>query len=103
VAGAAAADRLVDLVGKRTVAEHPANLPPEFRPAAVVRMDRLTIARYISSRPVLLRMHELDALKTGYGNDTLVLDRPAASRPTLGEQARTAPGHELAAARAEAG
>ena len=48
-------------------------------------------------------MHELDALKTGHGTDTLVPDGPAASRPTLGEQARTAPGHELAAARAEAG
>src|SRR6202012_2922187 len=61
--------REVDLVGKRNVAERPANLPAAFRPAGVVRMDRLTISRYISSRPVLLWMHELDALKTGYGAD----------------------------------
>jgi hypothetical protein len=95
--------REVDLVGKRTVAEHPANLPPEFRPAGVVRMDRLTIARYVSPRPVLLQMPELDALKTGYGADTIVLDGPPTARLTLGEHARTAPSHEVAAARAEAG
>ena len=78
-------------------------MPPEFRPAGVVRLNRLTIARYISSRPVLLWMHELDALKTGYGVDTIVLDGPPASRLTLGENARTAPAHEVAVARAEAG
>ncbi|MBN9623076.1 MAG: hypothetical protein J0H06_09000, partial [Actinobacteria bacterium] len=93
--------REVDLVGKPRSAERPANLPRAFRPAGVVRMDRLTISRYISSRPVLLWMHELDALKTGYGADTVVLDGPPASRLTLGEYARTAPSHELAVARAE--
>jgi 4-amino-4-deoxy-L-arabinose transferase-like glycosyltransferase len=101
--GGGEAVREVDLVGKRTVAERVANLPAEFRPAGVVRMDRLTIARYTSSHPVLLRMHQLDALKTGYGTDTIVLDGPPATRTTLGEHARTAPSHELAAARAEAG
>ncbi|HTT95064.1 MAG TPA: glycosyltransferase family 39 protein [Solirubrobacterales bacterium] len=95
--------REVDLVGKRVVAEHVANLPPSFRPAGVVRMDRLTIARYVSPRPVMLWKHQLDALPTGYGAQTIVLDGPPASRLTLGENARTAPSHELAAARAEAG
>jgi mannosyltransferase len=101
--GGGEAVREVDVVGKPTVAERPANLPPAFRPAGVVRMDRLTIARYTSSRPVLLWMHELDALKTGYGADTIVLDGPSATRATLGEHARTAPSHAVAAARAEAG
>jgi mannosyltransferase len=101
--GGSEAVREVDVVGKRTVAERPANLPPEFHSAGVVRMDRLTIARYISSRPVLLSMHQLDALKTGYGADTIVLDGPPASRARLGENARTAPSHAIAAARAEAG
>jgi hypothetical protein len=66
-------------------------------------MDRLTIARYLSSTPVLLSMAQLDALNTGYDANTIVLDGPSASRATLGEHARTAPSHELAAARAEAG
>jgi mannosyltransferase len=101
--GGGEAVREVDLVGKRIVAVDAANLPSEFRPAGVVRMDRLTIARYVSSHPVHLWKHQLDALKTGYGTDTIVLDGPPAARATLGEHARTAPSHELAAARAEAG
>jgi mannosyltransferase len=101
--GGSEAVREVDLVGKRSVADRPVNLPPVFRPAGVVRMDRLTIARYVSSTPVLLSMPELDALKTGYAANTIVLDGPPASRATLGEHARTAPSHALAAARAEAG
>ncbi len=101
--GGAEAVREVDLVGKRTVAEHPANLPAEFRPVGVVRMDRLTIARYVSPTPVLLWMHELDALKTGYGATDVVLDGPPASRLRLGEHARTAPSFRVARARAVAG
>jgi mannosyltransferase len=93
--------REVDVVGKRTVGEGDANLPAVFRPAGIVRMDRLTIARYVAPRPVLLWKHELDALRTGYGNDTIVLDGPPASRLRLGENALTAPSHELAATRAE--
>jgi len=98
--GGGEAVREVDLVGKRNVAEHAANLPPEFRLAGVERMQRLTIARYVSSTPVLLWMHELNALQTGYATNTIVLDGPPASRPTLGERARTAPSHALAARRA---
>ena len=99
--GGAERVREIDLVSKPGDAGHPANLPRAFRPAGVVRMDRLTISRYISSRPVLLWMHELDALKTGYAADTVVLDGPPASRLTLGEHARTAPSHALAVARAK--
>jgi hypothetical protein len=46
-------------------------------------------------------MHELDAMQTGYATNTIVLDGPPAVRPTLGEHARTAPSHALAARRAE--
>jgi mannosyltransferase len=94
--------REVDLVGKRTVAEGAANLPPAFRPAGVVRMDRLTIARYVAPRPTMIWKHELDALRIGYLTDTIVLDGPPASRLTLGENARTAPTHAVAAERARA-
>jgi 4-amino-4-deoxy-L-arabinose transferase-like glycosyltransferase len=99
--GGREAVREVDLVGKRNVAERPANLPAAFHLAAVLRVNRLTIARYVSSKPVLLWMHELDALQTGYATNTTVLDGPPATRRTLGEHARTAPSHALAARRAE--
>ncbi len=101
--GGGEAVREVDLVGKRNVAERPANLPPVFRLAGVERMQRLTIARYVSSTPVLLWMHELDALQTGYAVNTIVLDGPPATRRTLGERARTAPSHAVSARRAEEG
>jgi 4-amino-4-deoxy-L-arabinose transferase-like glycosyltransferase len=100
--GGAERVREVDLVGKRVVAERNANLPSVFRPVGIVRMGRLTIARYVSPRPVPLWMHELNALPTGYATDTVVLDGPPASRLTLGENARTAPPIALAAARARA-
>jgi hypothetical protein len=99
--GGGEAVREVDLVGKRNVAERPANLPAAFHLAAVLRLNRLTIARYVSSKPVLLWMHELDAMQTGYATNTIVLDGPPATRRTLGEHARTAPSHALAARRAE--
>ena len=101
--GGGEAVREVDVVGKRVVAARTANLPPEFHLTEIVRMDRLTIARYLSPRPVFLRMHELMSLKTGFAADTVVLDGPPAVRATLGEHARTAPSHELAAERAAAG
>lgn len=98
--GGAERVREVDLVGKRSVAERTANLPAVFRPAGVERLDRLTIARYVAPRPVLLSKRELDALRTGYATNTIVLDGPPAVRTTLGENARTAPSIALAAARA---
>jgi 4-amino-4-deoxy-L-arabinose transferase-like glycosyltransferase len=101
--GGSEAVREVDLVGKRSAAARPASLPPVFRPAGVVRMDRLTVTRYVSSTPVQLRMPELDAQPTGYAQNTIVLDGPPASRATLGEHARTAPSHALAARRAKEG
>src|SRR4029077_17922306 len=76
-----------DLLGKPAAAEDAASLPAALCPAGVVRMDRLTISRYISSRPVLLWMHELDALKTGYAAAPMVLDCPPCSRFTPGEAA----------------
>src|ERR1700742_4324252 len=99
--GGREAVREVDLVGKRNVAERPAGLPVSFHPAGVVRVNRLTIARYVSSKPVFLWMHALSALQTGYAANGIVLDGPPASRLTLGERARTAPAHALAVRRAE--
>jgi mannosyltransferase len=82
--------REVDLVGKSAVAGRNANLPAVFHPAGAVRMGRLTITRYVSPRPVLLWKRELDAMRTGYAIDSIVLDGPPASRAALGANARTA-------------
>ncbi|MBS1883151.1 MAG: glycosyltransferase family 39 protein [Actinobacteria bacterium] len=101
--GGAERIREVDLVGKKANVELPATLPPAFRPAGVVRMGRITIARYVSAKPVVLRMKQLNAQMTGYAANTVVLDGPPALRLTLGENAKTAPSHELEARRAQEG
>ncbi|HEY2055742.1 MAG TPA: glycosyltransferase family 39 protein [Solirubrobacterales bacterium] len=101
--GGAERIREVDLVGKRVVAEARADLPATFRPVGVVRMGRVTIARYASPRPVMFRIKELASLKTGYGATNVVLDGPPRSRLYLGRNAKTAPSFELARARAVAG
>ncbi len=101
--GGAEKVREVDLVGKRLVTAQRASLPAVFRPAGVVRMGRLTIVRYLSPHPVMLPLHELLSLRTGYAANNVVLDGPPGSRTHLGENAKTAPSFEVAAARAEAG
>ncbi len=93
----------VDLVGKSSVVDSRAALPAEFRRVGTTHLGRLTIARYVAPRPVLLRLNQLDSLNTGYIADNVVLDGPLASRATLGENARTAPSHAVAAARAREG
>ena len=59
-------------------------------------MNRLTVTRFVASRPTLLWKHELDALHTGYRTDTIVLDGPPAVRAALGENARTIPSRDAA-------
>jgi hypothetical protein len=95
--------REVDVVGKRMVADRRANLPAAFRLSGVERMGRLTIARYVSPRPVMLWLHQLSALTTGYGATNVVLDGPPSTRLRLGENAKTAPSFQVARARAVAG
>ncbi len=95
--------REVDVVGKRLVAEGRANLPAVFRLVGIDRMGRLTIARYVSPRPMMLHLHELSTLRTGYGATNVVLDGPPASRLYLGENAKTAPSFEVSRERAVAG
>jgi mannosyltransferase len=95
--------REVDVVGKRQVAEGRANLPAAFRLAGIDRMGRLTIARYVAPRPMMLHLHELATLRTGYGATNVVLDGPPASRLYLGENAKTAPSFEISRERAVAG
>jgi hypothetical protein len=64
----------VDLVAKPLVAGEPVNLPPSFHLTQRLRLDRLTLTRYVSKRPVRLSFPTLDALPTGFGSDAVLLD-----------------------------
>jgi len=71
----------VDLLSKPVTAGSPVNLPRAFREVARVRLDRLTLTRYVSHRPMRIWFHTLRALPTGFGEDAVVLDGPRARPP----------------------
>jgi 4-amino-4-deoxy-L-arabinose transferase-like glycosyltransferase len=81
----------VDLLNKPLVAAKPVNLPPSFHAIERVRLDRLTLTRYVSRDPVRLRFQTLHELPTGFGDDAVVIDGPPAERSSLGAKARTTP------------
>jgi 4-amino-4-deoxy-L-arabinose transferase-like glycosyltransferase len=68
--------REVDLVGKPRAARRPVNLPPSFHRVQRVRLERLTLLRYVSRKPVRLDFPQLAALHTGFGDNTVVLNGP---------------------------
>jgi len=81
----------VDVLSKPVSAGRSANLPPSFRLVQTIRLDRLTLSRYVSPQPMPLRFLTLAALPTGFGSNAVILDAPAALRAELGSEARTTP------------
>lgn len=82
--------REIDLVVKPHAARRPANLPLSFRPVQRLRLDRLTLVRYLSRKPVRLDFPQLKALHTGFGDNAVVLNGPAGWR--AGPEVRTRSG-----------
>jgi mannosyltransferase len=68
--------REVDLLTKPLTAGLPVNLPRSFHSVERLRLDRLTLTRYVSKRPMRIWFHTLEALPTGFGTDAVVLDGP---------------------------
>jgi len=66
--------REVDVVSKPLVAEHPVRLPPSFRSVERIRLQRLTLTRYVSRRPREIWFHTLRDLPTGFGSNAVVID-----------------------------
>jgi mannosyltransferase len=66
--------REVDVVSKPLVAEHPVRLPPSFRPVERIRLQRLTLTRYVSRHPREIWFHTLRDLPTGFGSNAVVID-----------------------------
>ena len=81
----------VDVLSKPVSAGMSANLPRSFRMAQTIRLDRLTLTRFVSPHPMRLRFRTLDALPTGFGSNAVILDAPPALREELGNEARTTP------------
>jgi mannosyltransferase len=66
----------VDVVSKPLAAGKPVNLPRSFRQVQRLRLDRLTLARYVSKKPMELTFPQLEALPTGFGRNAIVLNGP---------------------------
>jgi 4-amino-4-deoxy-L-arabinose transferase-like glycosyltransferase len=81
----------IDVVSKPVVAAHPVTLPPSFRIVQRFRLDRLTLTRYLSKRPMPIAFHTLRDLPTGFGEVGVVIDSPPSQLAELGAEARTTP------------
>jgi 4-amino-4-deoxy-L-arabinose transferase-like glycosyltransferase len=68
--------REVDVVSKPLVAEKVVNLPRSFREVQRFRLDRLTLTRYVSPKPMELSFPRLNRLPTGFGSNAVVLNGP---------------------------
>jgi hypothetical protein len=68
--------REVDVLAKPRAADRAANLLASFRAIEQVRVDRLTLTRYLAPHPVNISVKELRRLPTGFGANGVVLDRP---------------------------
>lgn len=66
----------VDIVSKPHGVARTVNLPPSFREVQRLRLDRLTLTRYVSKKPMELRYPQLKRLPTGFGANAIVLNGP---------------------------
>ncbi len=66
----------VDVVSKPLVGGRPVNLPRSFREVQRLRLDRLTLTRYVAKKPMELTFPQLEALPTGFGSNAIVLNGP---------------------------
>jgi 4-amino-4-deoxy-L-arabinose transferase-like glycosyltransferase len=75
--------REIDVVSKPVVASRPAGLPPEFRPVQRLRLERLTLTRYMAPRLQQVPFYVLRNARTGFGSNAVVADGPppAARKP----------------------
>lgn len=84
--------REVDLVSKPSAARRPANLERSFREVQRFRLDRLTLTRYLSKKPMELGFPQLATLHTGFGDNAVVLNGPAGWRAGPRVQTRSGNG-----------
>jgi mannosyltransferase len=66
--------REIDVVSKSLAAKKPPGLPPEFHPVERVRLERLTLIRYMSNRLRPIPFTELRDARTGFGRNAVVAD-----------------------------
>jgi 4-amino-4-deoxy-L-arabinose transferase-like glycosyltransferase len=68
--------REIDVISKPIVMNPPASLPPGFHETIRVRLDRLTLTRYMSRRSRAVPYYMIHRLRTGFGSNAVVVDGP---------------------------
>jgi 4-amino-4-deoxy-L-arabinose transferase-like glycosyltransferase len=81
--------REIDLVSKPLIAAPPASLERSFREVQRFRLDRLTLTRYVSKKPMELSFPQLAMLHTGFGDNAVILNGPAGWRVGPGVRTRS--------------
>ena len=66
--------REVDVISKRLVLGRPVHLPRVFHPMERIRLQRLTLTRYVSKHLHPVSFHTLRDLPTGFGRNAVVID-----------------------------
>lgn len=66
--------REIDVIGKSLVGGSFADVPGPFHQVARLRFDRLTLSRYVSDRMIAIPYYELRRIRTGFGEDAVVVD-----------------------------
>jgi 4-amino-4-deoxy-L-arabinose transferase-like glycosyltransferase len=66
--------RQVDVISKAVVVGRPANLPPAFRPVERLRLERLTLTRYMASGIHRVPTLALRDARTGFGRNAVIVD-----------------------------
>lgn len=72
--------REIDVIKKPVAKRRRVVLPAAFHQVERVRLERLTLIRYVSWRAVPVAFHVLRDLATGFGENGVLVDRPPAAR-----------------------
>jgi len=66
--------REVDVITKAVVAGRPPDLPPAFHPVERLRLERLTLTRYMTRRIHRVSVLRLRDIRTGFGRNAVITD-----------------------------
>ena len=75
--------REIDVISKPVVGARSPRLPSDFHRVARLRLERLTLTRYMSRRLHLVRLSALRDARTGFGSNAVVSDGDALSSAAL--------------------
>ncbi|MGB7587617.1 MAG: glycosyltransferase family 39 protein, partial [Solirubrobacterales bacterium] len=84
--GGSAPIREIDVISKPIIARRPPRLPRAFHATEQLRLERLTLTRYVSRRLRDIPFHLLRDARTGFGRNAVVVDGLSSQvRPIPGE------------------